>query len=148
MIIKSCATVNRPNIRNDISYKDIGVTNHAMQRASERMKITSKQEIKKMAVSAKKNGVCISAMNEVLNDTKAQFGKESLNYKNAINKYSTLFNMTPQLIEEICDNVNIKTNSARVYLYKGYFFVFAGTKGRTLVTIYEMYEQLNKGEII
>ena len=50
--------------RSRISYKDIKLTMHSKLRAEERIGLTSSEEIRKLAVSARYKGININALNK------------------------------------------------------------------------------------
>lgn len=119
--------IHNVNARNNISYKDIKVTNHAVERIRSRLGYMNNQEIKKLAANAKKNGINI--VNITMNNCeRAGFSK-------------TVFN-------KIQESFPIKNNSTKIYLYKGYFFVFTGNHQRTLRSVIEFREKYDKGKEI
>lgn len=100
--------------RSRISHKDIKLTMHSKLRAEERVGLTSSEEIRKLAVSARYKGININALNEN-------------NYNElGINKeiYRTLKHYFPR-----------KSNTERFYYYKGRVFIFCGGDSRVLKTI-------------
>lgn len=100
--------------RNRISHKDIKLTMHSKLRAEERVGLTSSEEIRKLAVSARYKGININALN-------------TNNYENmGVSKdiYYTLKHYFPRT-----------SNTERFYYYKGRVFIFCGGDSRTLKTI-------------
>lgn len=96
------------------SHKDINVTSHAMLRAEERLQLTNKKELKKIASNARYKGVNISLIRK---DTYMQFG---LSY----NEYVFIKGRFSQV-----------NNSTNIYLYQGNLFIFCGKGNRTLKTV-------------
>lgn len=105
------------NSRNNISYKDIKLTSHAILRANQRLRISSTNDLKKMASNAKKNGINIQ---ELTPETYSKFG------------------ISEDAFKTIRRMFYINNSSTRIYLYKGVFFVFSGNHCRTLKTVVEM----------
>lgn len=106
--------MNKKNNRNRISYKDIKLTAHSKIRAEERIGLTSSEEIRKLAVSARYKGVNLNALNA---DNHEQLGVSAEMYKTLKNRFSR------------------RTNSEKLYYYKGKVFIFCGNEARTLKTI-------------
>ena len=100
--------------RSRISYKDIKLTMHSKLRAEERIGLTSSEEIRKLAVSARYKGININALNK---DNYNELGISKALYNNLKHHYSR------------------KTNAERLYYYKGNVFIFCGNDSRTLKTI-------------
>lgn len=126
MLINSQKRVNL-NHRNNLSYKDIKITRHALERANTRFRNIKETELKKIAASAKKNGINISSIN-----------------KDNLDKYG----ISPDVYNTMKRMISVKNNSTKIYLYKGLFFVFAGNSQKTLKTIVEIYEKHNKGLVV
>ena len=100
--------------RSRISHKDIKLTMHSKLRAEERVGLTSSEEIRKLAVSARYKGININALNT---DNHEQLGVSAEMYKTLKNRFSR------------------RTNSEKIYYYKGKVFIFCGNEARTLKTI-------------
>ena len=100
--------------RSKISHKDIKLTMHSKLRAEERVGLTSSEEIRKLAVSARYKGININALNE---DNYNELGISKALYNNLKHHYSR------------------RTNAERLYYYKGNVFIFCGNDSRTLKTI-------------
>lgn len=101
--------------RNRISYKDIKLTAHAKQRAEERYNITSSDEIRKMAVTARYNGINVSGL--------------------IINRNPEHFNLDMNTYNQLKRRFSFRTNSERIYYYKNKVFIFCGNDAKTLKTI-------------
>ena len=99
---------------NELSYKDIKITNHAKQRAFERLKLKKENDLKKIARSAKINGIKISLLN-----------------KNNYNNY----NLSNEIYEKIKRVGASNRCHGSFYYYKNFMFLFSGKKDRTLITI-------------
>ena len=103
--------------QNGISYKDIKLTTHSIIRAEERLNITSANEIKKRAASARRKGIRLENVNK---DNIKKFLALGLNYTDWV--YFT-------------QHFRIKEKSTRFYLYKEYIWIFGGDGGKTLKTV-------------
>lgn len=107
------------------SYKTIKLTSHSIQRAEERLNLTRKEDIKKLASAAKNSGIHLSGIRR---DTYEKLGLT---------------------FEEYCylkSNFNFRTNSTGIYVYKGAVFIFVGKSKSILKTIINL--KLNKkGEL-
>ena len=112
-------TKHNSNIRNNFGYKQIELTQHVKFQAEKRFNITSSNELKKLASSAKKNGVHI---NYLTYDNCEDFGIG----KKAFN-----------LIKKRIKFGNFK-GCFEIYLYKEIFFLFGGNHNRTLITVFEL----------
>lgn len=99
---------------NNISYKDIKLTFHAQDRALERLGVTRKDELCKLAASAKKNGINLNSLDLYNHEELGITYDELVMLKR---KYSP------------------RNNSQKNYLYKNHIWVFFGNDGRTLKTI-------------
>ena len=100
--------------RSRISHKDIKLTIHSKLRAEERVGLTSSEEIRKLAISARYKGININALNE---NNYNELGINKALYNNLKHCYSR------------------RTNAERLYYYKGNVFIFCGNDSRTLKTI-------------
>lgn len=114
------------NIRNHFSYKDIKLTHHAQIRASERMRLNDSNMLKKLACSAKKNGICVNHLTPELIE--------------ALNLPKDLCNTISAVLRNCCQS------EKKVYLYKDYFWVFKGNHNRTLITLF--HKDSYKNEIV
>lgn len=106
-------TINKNN-KLKISYKNFKLTSHSIQRAYERLNITSKDEIKKLAYQAKYKGINLN-------------GVGINNYKDLGLSYEELTNFKRKF--------RCYTNSNNIYLYKGNVYVFGGKPNINLITI-------------
>lgn len=115
------------NARQNISWKDMRVTRHAMLRAEKRLNLTSPREVQRLAARAKKEGLCLDGLNldncEKFQLTPEMWGK--------IRHYLLLYTMK-------------KRQESRIYLYQGLFFVFRGNHYRTLISIIELGENTSE----
>lgn len=112
-------TINNRNLntfkrKNRISHKNFKLTTHSIQRAYERLNLTSKEEIKKLAYEAKYKGINLN-------------GVEVNNYKELGLSYEELINFKRKF--------KCHTNSNTIYLYKGNVYVFGGNPNVNLITI-------------
>ena len=105
---------------NKIPYRDIKVTYHAKQRASERLGINKESEIQKLAHTAKYKGVKILALTC---DNYAEFG------------------ITYNMYRYLKNHYNHHYKSEKIYYYRNYVFVFAGDRSRCLLSIVPCYEE-------
>lgn len=105
--------LNTQNKRNTISSKNIRISAHAKQVASERLGIFSDKELQKLSANAKRNGLNMSLLN-MMNYTDYELSFE--HYKWLKDKY-------------YC------TNNEAVFFYKGFFYIFTGKHNHTLKTI-------------
>lgn len=99
---------------NNCSYKQIKITPHSQQRAMERLNVTRKEELKKLASSARNKGI---NLNSIRRDTCEKLG---LTW------------------EEYCylkGRFNPENNSTDIILHKGNVFVFCGKGQKTLKTV-------------
>ena len=122
------------------SYKVFKLTNHARQRAKERLHIQSEEELKKLARAAKYNGLNIYALMKAPPNSFSQLLQQrdlsESDGKYLISKY-------------ILANQNSSSkNNNLYYFYKEYIFVFSGQDGRTLVTIVPEDETTRKNNKI
>lgn len=97
-----------------VPYREIKLTLHAKQRASERLNINKDSEIQKLAHAAKYKGVKIRALTY---DNHEDYGIPTDLYRYLKNHYAHY------------------TNNDKSYYYKGYVYVFSGDGSRTLKTI-------------
>lgn len=102
------------NGRLKVPYREIKLTLHAKQRASERLNIRKESEIQKLAHSAKYKGVKIRALTPE--------NHEDLGVSNDLYRY-------------LKNHYGHYTNNDKSYYYKEYVYVFAGDGSRTLKTI-------------
>ena len=102
------------NFRNRISYKEIKLTAHARQRAEERTGLTSTDEVRKLAISARYNGINLHGLN--------------------VDNYSK-FNLDLNTYRILKGHFARHTNSERLYYYKDKVFIFCGNDAKTLKTI-------------
>lgn len=95
------------------SHKNIKITGHSMDRAYQRLSISSKEEVRKFASDAKNKGINLNSIRE---DTYRRVGlnRDEFEYLNKSFK---------------------AMNGANLYLWKGCIFVFCGKGGNTLKTI-------------
>lgn len=99
---------------NKLGHKDIKLTPHSKMRAEERLGLTSTEEIRKLAISARYKGISIRGLNK---DNCEELGISLENYHHLKSEFS------------------YHTNSDKLYYYKNYVFVFGGNKALTLKTI-------------
>lgn len=122
----SVATSNtnlaKRNYHYSISYKDINITPHSMQRSTERLGINSKDELKKLAGRARNNGINISGLN--------------------LHNYERLGLTYPELVA-INSHYYKVSNSERMYYYKGYMYCFRGNKAMTLISVLPVHINYN-----
>lgn len=103
-----------------IPYRDIKVTLHAKQRASERLGITKESEIQKLAHAAKYKGIKIRAL------TRENYSALGITY----NMYRYLKNHYTHYYK-----------SDKIYYYRNYVFVFSGDRSRCLKSIVPCSEE-------
>ena len=103
-----------------IPYRDIKVTLHAKQRASERLGINKESEIQKLAHAAKYKGVKILALT-------------SENYDE--------FGITYDMYRYLKNHYTHRYKSDKIYYYRDHVFVFAGDRSRCLKSIVPCYEE-------
>lgn len=106
-----------------LSYKNIRLTQHSIIRAKERLNITDKNTLKKMAALARRSGV---RLDNIDLDNKSDYAKDTL-----LNKYQVDYS-TMKYFKSHFRQYN---NSNRYYLYKGYVWIFYGSGGNTLKTV-------------
>ena len=99
---------------NKLGHKDIKLTPHSKMRAEERLGITSSDEIRKLAISAKYKGISIKALNA---ETYEKFGFTYSEYRKLKSQFA------------------YHSNNDRLYYYKNNLFVFGGKKSMVLKTI-------------
>ena len=118
---KGVVIMNRNNQNfSKIPYRDIKVTLHAKQRASERLGINKESEIQKLAHAAKYKGVKILALTTENYD---EFGITYDMYRYLKNRYTHRY------------------KSDKIYYYRDHVFVFAGDRSRCLKSIVPCYEE-------
>ena len=103
-----------------IPYRDIKVTLHAKQRASERLGINKESEIQKLAHAAKYKGVKILALTA---ENYAEFG------------------ITYDMYRYLKNHNTHHYKSDKIYYYHDHVFVFAGDRSRCLKSIVPCYEE-------
>lgn len=96
------------------SHKNIQLTNHSIIRAQERLNVTRKEDIKKLAGRAKSNGVNLSSLRP---ETYEKLGLTKEEYIFLKNRFVQ------------------GNNSTAIYIHQGYVYVFVGKGQRTLKTI-------------
>ena len=110
------------NIRqnhNKISYRDIKITHHAKQRATERLGINKESEIQKLAHAAKYKGVKILSL--------------------TFNNYNE-FGISYDMYRYLKNHYNHYFKSDKIYYYRDFVFVFSGDRSRCLKSIVPCYE--------
>ena len=113
--------MNRNNQNSSkIPYRDIKVTLHAKQRASERLGINKESEIQKLAHAAKYKGVKILALT-------------TENYDE--------FGITYDMYRYLKNHYTHRYKSDKIYYYHNYVFVFSGDRSRCLKSIVPCYEE-------
>ena len=95
-------------------HKDVVLTPHSKMRAEERLGITSTDEIRKLAISAKYKGISIRALNT---ETYEKLGFTYSEYRKLKSQFA------------------YHSNNDRLYYYKNNLFVFGGKKSLVLKTI-------------
>ena len=99
---------------NKLGHKDIKLTSHSKMRAEERLGITSSDEIRKLAISAKYKGISIRSLNT---ETYEKLGFTYSEYRKLKSQFA------------------YHSNNDRLYYYKDKLFVFGGKKSLVLKTI-------------
>lgn len=99
---------------NKLGHKDIKLTPHSRMRAEERLGITSAEEVRKLAISARYKGISIKSLNK---ENHEELGIDIDTYRKLKSEFS------------------YHTNSDKLYFYKNCVFVFGGNKALTLKTI-------------
>lgn len=99
---------------NKLGHKDIKLTPHSKMRAEERLGITSAEEIRKLAISARYKGISIKSLNK---ENHEELGVDMNTYRKLKSEFA------------------YHTNSDKLYFYKNCVFVFGGNKALTLKTI-------------
>lgn len=108
---------NQSRKHNVVSYKNIKLTNHAIDRARERFNINSKDELKKLAASAKSKGI-------------AYWGLTTDN----ISQIGVPYEVFVTLNRTIKSRLKSKN---KIYIYKNKIFIFANN-GITLLTCFPL----------
>ena len=99
---------------NKLGHKDIKLTPHSKMRAEERLGITSAEEVRKLAISARYKGISIKALNK---ENHEELGVDVDTFRKLKSEFA------------------YHTNSDKLYFYKDCVFVFGGNKALTLKTI-------------
>ena len=99
---------------NKLGHKDIKLTSHSKMRAEERLGITSVEEVRKLAISARYKGISIKSLNK---ENHKELGIDINTFRKLKSEFS------------------YHTNSDKLYFYKNCVFVFGGNKALTLKTI-------------
>lgn len=102
-----------------ISHKHIKITNHAKIRAIERLHITSDEELKKLAKSAKYKGLNINTLRNSLPNPKSILSKYHLN---------------PEDVDYFLSRYH-ESNRRTYYYYKDNIWVFNGKKSSNVVLL-------------
>lgn len=105
---------NRP------SFRSISLTQHARQRAMERINVTSKEQLQKMALSAKLKGSLISTLAK---DNYKSRGLTLGEFKYLKNHYAT------------------NASTSKSYYRNGIVYVFCGNHSRTLRTVVKVDDE-------
>lgn len=100
--------------RNVIGASRIKLTYHSRDRSMERLNITSQDEFRKLAASARNKGVNVDALN--------------------LNNYH-LFGIDYKTFAGLKRYFRTHTNSERMYYYRGFVYIFAGKDACTLKTV-------------
>ena len=108
------------------SYKDIQLTFHSLERAEQRLNLTKKTEIKKIAGRAKVNGIKWESLRE--------------------ETYESVFHLTHDEFVYLKAHFAPHAGNANVYFYKGNIFIFVGKNNNKLKTIISLKEILNKSK--
>lgn len=103
-----------PKTRNVIGANRIKLTDHSRDRSMERLNITSKDEFRKLAASARNKGVNVDALT-------------LRNYEALGLDYPTFCGLKRSF--------RSRTKSDRLYFYRGHVYVFAGKDACTLKTV-------------
>lgn len=113
------AYTNTPNrkfsahrYQNKKSYRNIKLTSHSILRAEERLGISKKDELKKIASQAKFNGI-----------------NTNLIQRDNYHKFNLSWD------EYLFLKGTFNPRESKIYLYKGNIFVFAGKGSNTLKTV-------------
>ena len=99
---------------NKLGHKDIKLTSHSKMRAEERLGITSAEEVRQLAISARYKGISIKSLNK---ENHEELGIDVNTFRKLKSEFS------------------YHTNSDKLYFYKNCVFVFGGNKALTLKTI-------------
>ena len=99
---------------NKLGHKDIKLTSHSKMRAEERLGITSVEEVRKLAISARYKGISIKSLNK---ENHKELGIDINTFRKLKSEFA------------------YHTNSDKLYFYKNCVFVFGGNKALTLKTI-------------
>ena len=99
---------------NKLGHKDIKLTSHSKMRAEERLGITSVEEVRKLAISARYKGISIKSLNK---ENHKELGIDINTFRKLKSEFS------------------YHTNSDKLYFYKNCVFIFGGNKALTLKTI-------------
>ena len=99
---------------NKLGHKDIKLTSHSKMRAEERLGITSAEEVRKLAISARYKGISIKSLNK---ENHEELGIDVNTFRKLKSEFA------------------YHTNSDKLYFYKNCGFVFGGNKALTLKTI-------------
>ena len=99
---------------NKLGHKDIKLTPHSRMRAEERLGITSVEEVRKLAISARYKGISIKSLNK---ENHKELGIDINTFRKLKSEFA------------------YHTNSDKLYFYKNCVFVFGGNKALTLKTI-------------
>lgn len=110
------------NYMNRTSYKNITLTPHSMLRAYERLNVTTKDEVRKIACQAKYNGININSL--------------------TIHSYESKGITYPELVA-IKNNYFKMSNTEKIYYYKDKLFCFRGKNAYTLVSILPIHINKN-----
>lgn len=104
-----------PGMRKTMSsYKDIKITDHAMDRSKERLGINKRVELQKISNEARYKGVNLKALRG--------------------NTYESI-GLTREEFQFIKNRFSVRNNSTSIFLYKGCIFIFVGNGRRTLKTV-------------
>lgn len=112
-----------------LSYKNIRLTQHSIIRAKERLNITDKNTLKKMAALARRSGV---RLDNIDLDSKSDYAKDVLRNKYKIS-YTTMLYFN--------SHFNRYNDSNRYYLYKNFIWIFYGSNGSVLKTVIPFDQQ-------
>lgn len=126
------------NARNNLSYKDIKLSFHSIERARERLQLTDEKQIKKLASSAKKNGISLDKLTEErakLLGIEGNLYDSLVRFKNNKGRFRDFQFPT------------YKKGKESTYFYKNCFFIFGGKKDKTLITIIKNESNINEGNI-
>lgn len=114
------AIIAKRSCHQKISYRDIKLTYHVRDRAQQRLGITNKEEIQKLAHSAKYKGIKIKSLSAT--------NHESL----GLSYYMYIY---------LKNHYGHHHGSDKIYYYKNYVYVFSGDRSAVLKSIVPCFEE-------